>query len=225
MIIRDMPSELRPREKLIASGKESLSDSELLALLLDTGTRDRSSLRLAEEILSFNGQGLGFLRTCTPEELMEVRGVGPAKACRILAAVELGKRISKSKVCSDRSITAAKDAADLMMERMRYHTKEHFDVILLNARGRLIAVENVSIGDLTGSMANPRESFGAAIRRSAASVIFVHNHPGGDPSPSREDVEVTRRLSDVGKLLNIPMLDHIIIGDGVFVSMKEKNYL
>jgi len=221
MIIRELPADERPREKMISMGRERLSSSELLAILLRTGTRDKTALALAEEVLGFEGGGLKSLAERTPEELASINGIGRAKACQIMAAVELGARIAAAPKMERIRITGTKDAVDVCMERMRYYKKEFFNVLLINAKGELMAMENVSVGDIRSSIVNPREAFNSAVRKSALAVVFVHNHPSGDPTPSREDRDVTKRLCEAGDILGIKVLDHIIIGDGDFTSFRE----
>ncbi len=221
MIIQEMPRSERPREKLTAQGRESLSNGELLAILLRTGTKEKTAIHLAEEILSMDPAGLTYLAGCTWEELAALDGIGPAKACQILAAVELGTRIASAPRADRPRVTGSRDVADRYMERMRHYRKEYFNVLLLSSKGDVIGEENVSVGDIRTSIVNPRESFTMAVRKSATAVVFIHNHPSGDPTPSAEDRAVTRRLCEAGEILGIPVLDHIIIGDGRYVSLKE----
>ena len=156
---------------------------------------------------------------------MEVDGIGTMKACTILAAIELGKRIAASPVTEKVSIESSDDVARMFMEELRYMKKEHFRCVLVNAKGEIITVDEVSVGELSSTVVHPREVFSQAIRKSAAAVIFVHNHPSGDPSPSQEDIQTTKRLTDSGELLGIRVLDHIIIGDGKFSSMREMDLI
>jgi len=225
MNLRNLPETERPREKLARHGLERLSNSELLALVLGTGTRGESALRLAETLLALDPEGLPHLERCSLEELSRIRGMGAAKAARLLAALELGKRMASQPRKARERIASTEDAARMFMEPMRYHTKEYFNVLLLDAKGGLLATETVAVGDLSSSIVHPREAFRPAVRRSAAAVIFLHNHPSGNPAPSPQDVEVTERLVQTGKILGIQVLDHIIIGDGTYLSMKEKNLL
>ncbi|MGI6737652.1 MAG: RadC family protein [Anaerovoracaceae bacterium] len=220
MRIRELPSGERPREKMQRHGSAALSSGELLAILLRTGTREKTALALAEELLAMDPGGLRHLANCTIEELSRLHGIGPAKACQIKAAVELGRRIATMPREPHAVIRCTEDAVGLFMETMRYYPKEHFRALLLSAKGEIIAEETISIGDLSTSIVHPRESFAGAIRRSAAAVLFVHNHPSGDPQPSRDDIEVTKRLCEAGRILGIRVLDHIIIGDGRWISMK-----
>lgn len=225
LTLKQLPMQDRPRERLIDQGPGSLSDAELLAILLRTGTDRDTAVQLAHRLLMTEsggaGPGLRFLATATIEELMKIRGVGPVKAAQIKAAVELGRRLAASAV-DRRSITGPADIAGMVMEDMRHLDREQFRVILLNTKNHVLAVELVSIGGLNSSPVHPREIFKQALRRSAAAVILVHNHPSGDPAPSDEDVNVTRRLQRAGELLGIAVLDHIVIGDGRFISLRQR---
>lgn len=225
MNIKTMPKEERPREKLLFNGKEFLSNSELLAILLRTGSRKRSALDIAQEILGWNEKGILFLEECSPEELSRMPGIGTAKACQILAAIELGKRIATHPRKKRREITNPDDIVQLFMEKMRYYKKEHFIVLLINAKGQIIEETEASIGDLCSTLIHPREVFCQAVKRSAASVLFVHNHPSGDPQPSSQDIETTKRLVEAADILGIHVLDHIIIGDGRYISLKSKGLM
>ncbi|MGE5371484.1 MAG: RadC family protein [Solirubrobacterales bacterium] len=221
--IKDLPGEMRPRERLAAQGVETLTESELLALLLGSGYRDKSALELADELL-IHHHGLRFVKTMSYEELRAVKGIGEAKASRLQAAAELGRRLARQTLDSD-VITGPEDAARLVMEDMRFLDREHFRCLLLNRKNRVLSQETISVGGLSSSAAHPREIFKPAIQRSAASVILVHNHPSGDPTPSADDIEITKRLTEAGRLLGIDVLDHLIIGDGRYVSLKSMNLL
>ena len=220
MKIKLLPEEERPLEKGMKHGMCALSNSELIALLIHTGTRESSAIRLSEQILSACHEGIRGLGRMTPQELMEIKGVGRAKACSIMAAVELGKRTARMAPQQTDSIRSADDAAFYMMEELRYEKKEHFRSIMLDAKGHIIAVENVSTGELSSTVVHPREAFSQAVKRSASAVVFVHNHPSGDPTPSEDDLVTTGRLIKAGQILGIRVLDHIVIGDGVYMSMK-----
>lgn len=225
MNMRQLPTEERPREKLLRMGKEKLSTAEILAILLRSGTKEKSALEIASDLMTMNSEGIGFLAECRPEELAGIRGVGPAKACEILAAVELGKRIASRPSAKRIRIASARDIAEIFMERMRYYKKEHFVSLMLNAKGEIIEEADISVGDLCSSTTHPREVFVDAVRRSAGSVVFLHNHPSGDPEPSETDVKTTLRLMEAGEILGIPVLDHIVIGDGSYVSMKARGMI
>ncbi len=225
MKIKGLPKEERPREKLLFYGKESLSTAELLAILLRTGTKEKSALEIAQDVLSMDESGILHLENCSPEELANIKGMGTAKACQVLAAVELGRRAAIHPRRAKKQITNPDDIVQLFMEKMRYYKQEHFQVMLVNAKGQIMEEAEVSIGDLCSTVIHPREVFSQAIKRGAASVLFVHNHPSGDPQPSRADVETTNRLVEAAAILGIHVLDHIIIGDGQYVSMKESGLM
>lgn len=227
LTLKDLPAEERPRERLWKYGPEVLSNAELLAIIIRTGNRNETALALAQRMLSELGQGegLSFLVDATVEELTKVKGISMAKACAIKAAVELGKRIGGIKSTGKVFIRSPRDVANLLMNEMRYLKKEYFRTIQLNVKNQVLAVEDISVGSLNSSIVHPREVFKGPIRRSSAAIILIHNHPSGDPSPSREDIEVTRRLYEAGKLLGIDVLDHIIIGDGIYTSLKEKGII
>jgi DNA repair protein RadC len=227
ILIKDLPLEERPRERLQRYGAQVLSDAELLAVLIRTGTRAESALVLAQRILKGDGgkSGLAHVVDSSVEELSKIKGIGTAKAVQIKAAVELGRRISSYNRGQQVTITSPLDVKDLLMEEMRFLEKEHFKTILLNIKNHVISIEDISIGSLNSSIVHPREVFKPAIRRSSASIILVHNHPSGDPTPSREDIEVTTRLVDAGKILGIGVLDHIIIGNNSILSLKEKGLM
>lgn len=225
MKIKGLPEEERPREKMLYQGKESLSNAELLAILLRSGTREKSALELAGDIISMNDEGILHLEDCSMEEMTKVKGMGTAKACQVLAAIELGKRVATHPRKERATIESPSDIAKLFMEKMRYYKKEHFCTLLLNSKGKILGEVEISIGDLNSSMVHPREVFLQAVRRSAAAVVLIHNHPSGDPTPSKDDIDITKRLMESARILGINILDHIIIGDGVYFSMKAENLM
>jgi DNA repair protein RadC len=159
------------------------------------------------------------------DDFLSIKGLGPAKAVTLLAVAELATRLKDSKRTESVTISSPSDAAGLMMEEMRHYLREHFCVVLLDTKNKVMGVEEVSVGSLNTSLVHPREVFRPAIRKACASVILIHNHPSGDPTPSREDLEVTRRLAEAGKLMGIEVLDHLVIGDGKFISFREKGLL
>ncbi|MCR5481370.1 MAG: DNA repair protein RadC [Clostridia bacterium] len=222
-MIKELPSEERPREKMSRYGSAALSNTELTALLLRTGTKEKSAIELAQEL--FRIGGFPFLAESSIEELSSVRGIGTAKACQIKAALELGKRMTRCTAFEQPSVSSSSDVATMFMEEMRYLKKEVFRVLLLNSKGRIISTETVSVGNINSAFANPREVFSPALKRGAAAVIAVHNHPGGDPQPSMDDKVTTARLFEAGKLLGVQFLDHIIIGDGRYISFREEQLL
>ena len=225
MKMNQLPAGEKPREKLLRDGPEGLSTVEVLAVILGTGTRSKSVMDLAGEVLAMDARGLRYLAECSPEDLQKVSGMGEAKVCVLMAALELGKRLSCLPAEERVRIKCPDDIAHLFLERLRYEKKEHFKCLLINSRGEILEENEVSIGDLNSSASHPREVFSPAVKRSAGSVAFVHNHPSGDPNPSDADIDSTRRLVEAGNLLGIPVIDHIIIGDGTYVSMKGLGYI
>ncbi|MGI6308040.1 MAG: RadC family protein [Dethiobacteria bacterium] len=222
--IKDMPLEERPREKMKGQGAGRLSNAELLAIILRTGYREETAIHLAEKVISQAG-GLRFLPDYTLEELQEIKGIGLAKAVQIKAALELGRRIASTFRPATLSLNSPQEVAGFLMEEMRYYHKEYFKIILLNTKNQIISLEDISVGSLNASIVHPREIFHVSIKKSAAAIILVHNHPSGDPHPSREDLEVTTRVAEAGKILGISVLDHLIIGEGKYFSLKEKGLL
>ncbi|WP_058302213.1 RadC family protein [Gorillibacterium timonense] len=222
--LREAPPDEQPREKMLDLGPDSLSNAELLAILLRTGTARETAVGLAGRILKESGS-LGSLVEMSIEQLTTIKGIGPAKAVQIKAGIELGKRLARTSIRDEIIIRSPKDVADFLMEDMRYLQKEHFVCLFLNTKNRVIARETLSMGSLNASIVHPREVFLAAIKRSSASIICVHNHPSGDPTPSPEDIELTDRLKEAGDIIGIDVLDHIVLGDRTFVSLKEKGYL
>lgn len=219
-----MPVELRPRERLCKDGPDSLSAAELLAIILRTGHQTGTAIDLAVQLLS-RFSGLKGLLAANVEELSGVKGIGPAKAAQIKAALEIGRRVALAAAPDKPVIKSPGDVSTLMMEKIRHHDREYFIVLNLNTKNQVIAEDTVSIGSLNASLVHPRELFKNAIKRSAAALILVHNHPSGDPAPSREDIDVTRRVAEAGKLLGIEVLDHVVIGDLKYVSFKEKGLI
>lgn len=227
LTIKDLPEGERPRERLLKYGAENLTDAELLAIIIRTGSRSETAVNLSQRLLlgEKGVNGLRFLVEASIEELGKIKGIGIAKAAQIKAAIEIGKRLASLSQSERPVIKYPGDVRNLLMEEMRYLDKEYFKIILLNIKNQVIHVEDVSVGSLNSSIVHPREIFKIAIRRSSAALILVHNHPSGDPTPSGEDVEITRRLVESGKLLGIDVLDHIIIGDGRYTSLKEKGLI
>lgn len=225
-MVRELPADERPRERLLALGPGFLSNAELLAIVLRNGSRDKSALQLAQEILSlYKDDGVSALGRMTAGELMGLQGIGSAKAAEVIAAVELGKRLNTHISRQRAVVTCPEDAADYAMPRFRYEDREHFAVILLNVKNHILSMPVISVGSLTASVVHPREVFKAAIQQTAASMILVHNHPSGDPTPSKEDIEVTARMVQVGRVMDIPVLDHIILGNDNYISLKEKGVI
>lgn len=224
LTIKDMPADMRPRERLLHSGAKYLSDVELLAIILSTGVKGMSALELSQRLLQ-NFGGLGRLGNVSSEEFSSSTGVGHAKAARILAALEMGKRIAGKAPSKKFTVSSSDLVAELMMPSMRYLEKEYFKALILNSKNHLLKVEDIAVGSLNGAIIHPRELYRAAVKVGAAGVIVVHNHPSGDSTPSREDIALTKRLVEAGRIVGIELLDHVIIGDGRYVSLKELKYI
>ena len=222
--IKDIDSSDRPREKMIFEGVESLTNEELLAVIIDTGNKEVSAIGLASRILRKSG-GIKGLADMDLKSLQEINGIGPAKSARIFAAMELSKRISKILSKQKFDVNSPSSIANLFMEELRYKKKEVVKVLLLDTKNNIISDLLVSEGSLNASIVHPREVYVEAVKRSANKIIVVHNHPSGDPSPSNEDIKITKRLYDSGEILGIELLDHVIIGDGNYCSLRELNYI
>ncbi len=220
--IKDLSVDERPRERLERNGPEGLSKAELLAILLRVGVEGENSIQLGERIL-FELGGLRGIQRASFAEVCNIHGLGPAKAAQIKAAIELGRRLTLEAPELSGAISSPADAAELVRYEMQGLVQEQLWVILLDTRNRKIWIDKVYTGSLNASMVRVGELFRAAIQRSAASIILVHNHPSGDPSPSPEDVSLTRAAVEAGKLMDVEVLDHLVIGHGKFVSMKEKS--
>ena len=223
--IKDLPLSERPREKLYSYGPQSLSNAELIAILIRTGHKEDTAIDLAQGILNMDNGGIAFLADTTIQELTQIKGIGSCKAAQILAAVEIGKRINKIGTHDKIKVTSPDILADLMMDEMRYLNKEYFKVAVLDTKNQILTIENVSVGTLNASIVHPRDVFKIAIKRNANSIILIHNHPSGDTTPSNEDINITNRLVDAGNLIGIKVLDHIIIGDNKYLSFKEINLI
>ncbi|WP_312654050.1 DNA repair protein RadC [Proteiniclasticum sp.] len=222
--IMDMPQNERPQERLLRYGADSLSNSELLAVILRTGTKNENILNLSQRIITaFNG--INGLLEASQEDLMKISGIKEAKASQILSMAEMAKRFQTYRSGDRYKINSPGDAADLIMVELREFKQEILKVLLLNTKNVVIGIYNASVGSLNSSIVHPREIYKEAIRKSAASIIMVHNHPSGDPSPSSEDIAATGRIKEVGKIIGIELLDHVIIGDGKYISLREKNLL
>jgi DNA repair protein RadC len=221
--IHDMPQAERPRERMQRHGAEALSTAELIAALIGSGTKGESVLLTAQKLLSVFGN-LQNIAQASVKELSEVRGIGPARATQIKAAFELGRRLEDPDYyAKDAPVQSPEQAYKSVQEKLRGKKKEHFYLLCLDTRNRVCHKKQVSVGNLDSSIVHPREVFKDAISSLAASVIFVHNHPSGDLEPSSEDVNLTKRLVDAGELLGIPVLDHIIVSDRGYTSLKSRN--
>ena len=223
--IKEIPLNDRPREKMAANGAAVLTDAELIAILLRTGTAEKSAIDIASEMTADGGLYKRLAGITRLNELTNIKGLGQAKAATVLAALEIGRRIASAKPLEKIHLSCPQDVADFLMPRLRYAAKEQFVVILLNSKNKVIGTEVVSEGSLNSSIVHPREVYAPAMLHHAAAIMVAHNHPSGDPKPSLEDEEVTRMLSRSGKVLGIPMIDHVVIGDGNYYSFLENEAL
>jgi DNA repair protein RadC len=219
--ITDWEKNDRPRERLAEIGARNLSSPELLAILLRVGVQGENVVQLAHRLLTRFG-GLRGLHKASFQEVCDEHGMGPAKAAQIKAALELSSRLRNEDIEERHAIHSPQDAAELVLYEMQALPQEHLWVINLDTRNQLINIERVYVGSLNSSMVRIGELFRSAIQRNAAGIILVHNHPSGDPTPSPEDVALTRSVQQAGKLLDIDLLDHLVIGQARFVSLKDK---
>jgi DNA repair protein RadC len=222
--IKDLPETERPRERLLSLGSANLSDRELLAIIIGGGSSKASALDLAARLLRAF-PNFRLLARCSTGDLTRIHGIGPAKAARIQAALGIARRYAGSRLPSGTAITGSSQLADYMSEKLSGEQREHFYTLLLDTKHRLIREVPVSIGSLNESVVHPREVYRSAIRESAAKVVFVHNHPSGNPDPSPQDRSLTRRLVDAGELVGIAVLDHIIVGHDTYFSFAERGIL
>lgn len=220
-MIRDMAERDRPRERLRQVGPGAVSTTELLAIILRTGSGGENVLRLAERLLAEFGSLPGLSRASITE-LMNVKGIGEAKAAEVKAALELGRRLMASSPEERPIVSSPADAANLLMSEMMFLEQEHLRLILLDTRNGVLQTPTIYVGSLNTSVVRIGELFRAALKANAAAMIVAHNHPSGDPAPSPEDIQVTRKLVEAGKLMDIEVLDHIVIGHQRFVSLKER---
>ncbi len=221
--LKNWPEDERPRERLLRHGADTLSDAQLLAIIIRNGQGGRTALDLGRELLERCG-GLDGIAQAGVREISGVKGIGPAKAAEIKAAFEIGRRHQLPTVAGA-SFCSSRDVADYYRPRLKDARKETFHCALLDTKNRVLRNEVVSMGTLTASLVHPRDTFKAAIRESAAAVIFIHNHPSGDTRPSQEDILLTRRLVQAGDLLGIRVLDHIIVGNGDHFSFRDSGMM
>ncbi|NTV88961.1 MAG: DNA repair protein RadC [Clostridiales bacterium] len=226
--MKDLPVFERPYEKLEKLGPAALSNAELLAIIIRSGNRNETSVTVAQKVLSRYDadKGMAFLNDLSLEELRTVKGIGKVKALQIKAVMELSKRVSSAMIIGNRLvISSPAEVSRLLMEDMRYLKKEVFRIILLNTKNHVLKQVDVSVGSLNSSIVHPREVFSEAVKSGCSGIILVHNHPSGDPEPSREDIETTERLVKAGAIMGIKILDHVVIGDGRYISLKEKGLM
>ena len=222
--MKDLPDSERPYERLQKYGAHVLSNSELLAIIIKTGTKDETSVEMAQRLLKMDHEsvGLSFLHNISLEQLKKIKGIGNVKAIQIKAVMELAKRISSTFNNERVVIKTPTDVSGHLMEEMRCLKQEELRTLLLNTKNCILKSCTIAIGGLNVSAVESREVFNEAIKAGSASIILVHNHPSGDPAPSKEDIAFTKRIAEGGEILGIKVLDHIIIGNGAFVSLKER---
>lgn len=226
--MKDLPQEYRPYEKCRTYGAAALRDSELLSIILRTGSPGESVLSLSERLLAAartGGQGLCGLYHLSYRQLRQIRGIGDVKALQLECIGEISRRMAREAICAGEIFTSPEAVADYYMESMRHEEQEKVLLIMLDSKGKRMAEEMISLGTVNASVITPREIFLTALRYRAVSIILLHNHPSGDPTPSSEDILLTRRVHSSGELLGISLLDHVIIGDRIFYSFASENCL
>ena len=225
--MKEMACEERPYERCEQFGASNLTDSELLAVLLRTGTRGENALQLADKILHpvFSQKGVLNLHQWTYEQLMQIKGIGKVKAIQILCLAELSRRLAKATAQEGLNFSNPASIARYYMEDLRHEKQEHMKLLMLNSKAKLLGETTISKGTVNASLVTPRELFIEALQKNAVSIIILHNHPSGDPSPSREDMLTTKRIQDAGALIGIELLDHIIIGNNCYISFREEGML
>ncbi|MDD6434949.1 MAG: DNA repair protein RadC [Clostridiales bacterium] len=223
-MIRSIPAEDRPLEKLISYGPEQLTDSELLAIILRTGVRDENILEIARKLCHMKDEvypGILGIFHASYDELISLRGIGKVKACQLLSVAEFSKRIHKARANDRLDFSSPSSVADFYMEEMRHKDREEMKLILLDIKLRKIREITISQGTVNATPASPREIFREALRLDATNIIMIHNHPSGDPTPSSQDVYITDQLEKAGELIGIRLVDHLVIGDGTYVSISQ----
>jgi len=226
LTIKDLPEDERPRERLFKYGAQSLKTSELLAIIIRVGNSKETAVQVSERLLQKYDGNLKRLANETGKQLSkDIKGLGESKSAQIIAAFELGKRLSAFTGDERPQVSSPADAARIFMPQLRYLSNETFHVLSLDAKNYITKQRRIFEGSLSMSIVHPREVFKFALEESAASIIVVHNHPSGDPTPSKEDIKITKQLIEAGKILDIPVLDHIIIGDGRYTSLKEQGLM
>lgn len=221
-MIKKMPIDQRPREKLLRYGVKKLSTAELIAILISSGTKDKSAIDLANEIITKCDNSIKELTKMSVAELKKINGIGLGKASTIKAAVELSNRMSDT---SYDIIRSPMSVYNIIGPSMKNLTREHFKVLILDSKNRVISIKTLSIGTINYTIVHPRDIFHEAIRQCAKSIIIAHNHPSGDVNPSKEDIEITKKIVKAGDILGIRVLDHIIVGDNDIFSLKENGYM
>lgn len=214
--------EEQPYEKIERLGAKALSDAELLAIVIRTGVKDEPSIYTAKKLLAINNRGLGGIQVLSYKELRNIKGIGRVKSIQLKAIAEISNRLSKSYAIQRFKVTSPSSIANIFMEEMRYLKREHIKVVFLDTKNGIISDKDISVGTVNTSLVDPREVYTDALEVGAVNIILLHNHPSGDPEPSLDDIEVTKRVFEAGRVIGIELLDHIIIGDGDYTSLKEK---
>lgn len=226
LTVKQLPKSERPYEKCEKYGKESLTDAELIAVVIKSGSKNERSIDLAHKILMLDKpKGLNALHNLSIAELTKIKGIGKVKAIQLQCIAELSKRMAKSKALQKFNIDSPSSVANCYMEEMRFLPQEHLKLIMLDTKNNILKEKTITKGTVNASLITPREIFIEALRYEAVHIILLHNHPSGDSYPSKEDITITKRIQESGKLIGIYLLDHIIIGDGNYVSLKEKNFI
>ena len=219
--VKELPEYERPYEKLEMYGEESLSNSELLAIIIESGTKKETSIQLAYRILSlgsdFEANELRHIQSLSLEELKKIKGIGRVKAIRIKATFELAKRLSRP-VKSEKIVKSSKDVAELFIEELRYEKKEKVKLVILNNKNKILRIKEISLGGANYAVVEPKDILAEPIKMGATKIILVHNHPSGNPTPSVQDFEVTKRIKMCAKMFEIDLIDHLVIGDGIYMS-------
>ncbi len=225
MTIKELPISERPYEKLEQRGAQALSDAELLAIILKTGLKNERSTELAKKFLSNTKDGILSLQTLTIAELMQNRGIGRVKAIQLKAVAEISNRMSKEKYSKVLDVRSPRSVANFYMESLRHLQNEKILMLSLNSKNQVIKEDTISVGTVSASLVNCREVFKLALKNNAVGIILLHNHPSGNPTPSRDDIDVTIEIIKASDLIGIKLLDHIVIGDGKYISMKEQSII
>ncbi len=224
MKVKDLSIDERPREKAMQYGIEMLSNRELIALLLRSGTKAQSALEIADEVIQLTSS-LGEIANLSMSELMRIKGIKCAKGLELLAAFELGKRIAFDKVLHKKQIEQPEDIMEWLNQEIGYVQQEHFVVMFLNQRNQIMNYKTLFIGTLTNASVHPREIFKEAMKQGCAKIICAHNHPSGDPNPSKADIELTKIIQQVGEMVAIPLVDHLIVAHNTYVSLRQKQLM
>lgn len=221
--IPELPVDEQPRYKMATYGSDNLTNGELLAIIIGTGNKNETAVQLCQRVLKDCDNDLSYFLNAPIEKIVEnntLKGIGFVKACKIKAALELGRRLNRQQK-NNLVVTSPKDIVSILMEEMKFLTQEHFKVVLLDTKNGIISIDTVTIGILNASLVHPREVFKVAIGKNSSSIIAVHNHPSGDPSPSNDDKQITKKLLEAGEIIGIKLLDHLVIGYDNYVSFKE----